>query len=64
MKNNLAPSLPPDDVIGYYRKVAEVLFNLATVVGAQNGRLQETESYLNRCLQVHKALHGPREFVM
>lgn len=40
-------------------QVAEVLFNLSAVVGAQNDRLEETEELLHRCLEAQKRLHGP-----
>lgn len=40
-------------------QVAEVLFNLSAVVGAQSGRLEETQVLLRRCLEAQKRLHGP-----
>lgn len=42
-------------------QVAEVLFNLSAVVGAQKGRLGETEVLLHRCLEAQKQLHGDGE---
>lgn len=42
-------------------EVAEVLFNLSAVVGAQEGRLGETEALLHRCLGAQKMLHGSGE---
>lgn len=43
-------------------QVAEVLFNLAAVVGAQRERLGETEALLHRCLDAQRRLHDPGEF--
>lgn len=40
-------------------RIAEVLFNLSAVVGAQRGRLGETENILRRCLEAQERLHGP-----
>ncbi|CAN0305704.1 unnamed protein product, partial [Ectocarpus fasciculatus] len=40
-------------------RIAEVLFNLSAVVGAQRGRLGETENILHRCLEAQERLHGP-----
>ena len=44
-------------------QIAEVLFNLSAVVGAQKGRLAETEVLLHRCLEAQKQLHGDGELL-
>lgn len=46
-------TLPPEDP-----RIAEVLFNLSAVVGAQRGRLADTETILHRCLEAQKRMHG------
>lgn len=46
-------TLDPDDP-----RIAEVLFNLSSVVGGQRGRLGETENILHRCLDAQKRLYG------
>ena len=45
----------------WWSKVAEVLFNLSAVIGAQEGRLHESEVLLTRCLEAQKTIHGPGE---